>query len=155
MKRPSVKKKQYLEREISCPVLRREHECNKDFSDHPDRTEHWRSTRLRLLRRLETHDILARGRHTDRDCRILTLGDFHVCPRINQQWCFFLAIKNNRGNWKTTEPSCKRGNKDSIPERISRSNSGCFSGGKAFRYGRRPVPWYHCSTACGDSRIWK
>ena len=58
-------------------------ECSKDFSDHPDRPGCRRSDRLRLLRRLETHDILACGRHTDRDCHILTLGDFYVYTRTH------------------------------------------------------------------------
>ena len=72
-----------LLRRLEYPVLRREHGCSKDFSDHPDRTGRRRSDRLRLLRRLETHDILACSRHTDRDCHILTLGDFHVYTRRN------------------------------------------------------------------------
>ena len=51
------------------------------FSDHHDRTGRRRSDRLRLLWRLETHDILACGRHTDRDCHILALGDNRMYTR--------------------------------------------------------------------------
>ena len=56
---------------------------SKDFSDHPDRTGHRRRGRLRLLRRLETHDILVCGRHADRDRDILTMGDFYVNTRTH------------------------------------------------------------------------